>query len=72
MSPRKANARPAVRSPDPLVAAATRAPVPPPGPRDWRLPSGQSLAEFALDGGLIAPRLLRPRVFPVPESRQKR
>jgi hypothetical protein len=26
--------------------------------RGWRLPSGQTLAEFALRSGLVAPRLL--------------
>lgn len=30
----------------------------------WRLPSGQSLAEFALDSGLVAPRLLEPNGSP--------
>lgn len=72
MSPRKANARPSFPFPDPFVAAAPPGPVPSPAPRDWRLPSGQSLAEFALDGGLIAPRLLRAGAFPAEESRQKR
>jgi hypothetical protein len=33
-----------------------------PGPADeWRLPSGQSLAEFALESGLLARRLIAPR-----------
>ncbi len=30
----------------------------------WRLPSGQSLAEFALRSGWIASRLLGPGAFP--------
>lgn len=31
-------------------------------PEIWRLASGQSLAEFAFDAGLIAPGLLGPRL----------
>jgi hypothetical protein len=30
-------------------------------PAEWRLPSGRSLAEFALDSGLLARRLIEPR-----------
>jgi hypothetical protein len=30
-------------------------------PAEWRLPSGQSLAEFALASGLLARRLIEPR-----------
>jgi hypothetical protein len=30
-------------------------------PDEWRLPSGQSLAEFALESGLLARRLIAPR-----------
>lgn len=35
-----------------------------PGPEssaEWRLPSGRSLAEFAMDSGLLARRLIGPR-----------
>jgi hypothetical protein len=30
-------------------------------PAEWRLPSGRSLAEFAMDSGLLARRLIGPR-----------
>jgi len=30
---------------------------------DWRLPSGQTLAEFALRSGFVAPPLLREKAF---------
>jgi hypothetical protein len=29
----------------------------------WRLPSGQALAEFALQAGFLAPLLFKPEVF---------
>ena len=35
---------------------------------NWRLPSGQSLAEFALRSGFVAPSLLREKTFRLSQS----
>ena len=52
------------------VAAAESGPQ---APR-WRLPSGQTLAEFALRSGLLARRLMQParKMQPVSKSAARR
>ena len=39
---------------------------------DWHLPSGKSLAEFALEGGYLAPLLISTANFPPAKQATKR